>query len=406
MTDLTVNIRGLTVPTPSAAAALRTLGSRWALVESNPGQARELAAQGWRIVYRDYWPGSDDNLHDHTTPAEWVAHMAALNLPADVLWYCGNEPTHDYEPLQDWLLEAMRLARGRGRRLVVGNFSTGLPGELDWRDLFGPLLDALADGWHILGLHEYLCVAYALSKPWHVGRFQFLLDACKQDGRTPPRIMITEHGFDLSGSWQSMGLSTATFAAEVGLAMREVYRPANVEAVFLFSLGAWQNKQGWEFDVTPALGELAKIGQGEEPMDETLYAATLRILSASGSRLRALPTTSGGIITVLPQGEHAAICGNRQTNDGYAWAHVTVAGQTGWVALEATDGSMTTLAEVTPVEPQPAPEPEPTPEPEPQPAPAASWAEFLRTMRELLTTWQQATAVMLEYIEEEIDKAA
>jgi len=218
----------------------------------------------------------------------------------------------------------------------------------------------------------------------------------------------------VTGSWQSLGLSAAAFAGEVGQAMREVWRPAGIEMAALFSLGAWSVEHAghrWEFDVTPALGELAKMRQGDTPMsDETFYAAKLRILSAAGSRLRALPTTSGGIITVLPQGEHDAVCGNRQTNDGYIWAHVTVNGKTGWVALESSDGNMTTLAEITPVNPAPTPEPTPTPtptpEPEPTPVPAASWAEFLRTMRELLTTWQQATAVMLEYIEEEIDKAA
>jgi len=366
MTDLSLNIRSQHVNTNTAAAALKTLGSTWALVESNPGQARELAAQGWRVVYRDYWPGPDDNLHDRVTPLQWVAHMMSLDLPPEIYWYCVNEPSHDYEPLQAWLLDAMQLARSQGRRLVVANFSTGLPATEDWRDLFGPLLEALADGWHVLGAHEYLVQAYEVSIPWHVGRFQFALDACKQAGIKPPRIMITEAGFDLSGSWKSMGLSAEAFAAEVGRAMREKWRPGGIEAVFIFSLGSWQNGQGWEFDVTDALGELAKIGQEGEPMD--MDTRERGFVKPAGQYANIRASANGQDVGDLV-GSHAT----QRTVEtvsaaGLVWRHYAFEDGTvsGWIADSAVGWDAVAVVP----EPEPTPDSEPTPEPAPLPADA------------------------------------
>jgi hypothetical protein len=413
-TDLALNIRGLTVNGPQSAAALKLLGSRWALVESNPGLARELAAQGFKVVYRDYWPEQgDDNLHLKVKPAAWFDHMAGLNLPADTIIIAGNEPTRQYPELVDWSLESMDLARARGWRLAVGSFSTGNPSQFDWDDVLLPLLEALQDGWHVLSTHEYITTAFKISTPWHVGRFKYALDACRVHGLKPPRIFITETGLDVTGSWQSLGLSAAAFAGEVGQAVREVWRPAGVEMAALFSLGAWSIEHSghtWEFDVTPALEELAKIGQ-EEPMPdlETLYDCTLRVLSDTGSNLRAAPDTSAARVAGLARGEYAAICGDRATEDGWAWAHVTVNGITGWIALEKIDGSMTTLATVTPGEPAPEPTPVPEPQPEPPveepPAPVVDGLELMRNLREMLQTCQQAIGVMLEYIEQEMDAA-
>jgi hypothetical protein len=377
----------------------------------------------------------------HPDAAAWVRHVVSAGYDPRCYLEIENEPGVPKADAEGrgiwlawhagWLLDAMTEAERLGVKLAIGNWSTGVPEPGDWARYYAPVLHRIADGPHVLAAHVY----YARTPDHPMTRAMLAnVDALLAvEPRLAAKTILTETGKDHvtqvpdSAAGWATDESQEQHAARM-LAMYEEWRKRGIygAAEYLWIERFDQNQERWrKFNIAGADTYnrlIAGFNYGEwiKPMpgtDETLYAAKLRILSASGSRLRAAPDTSAGIVTVLAQGTYDAVCGNRQTGGGYSWAHVTVNGLTGWVALETTDGNMTTLAVITPTDPkplpgpEPQPEPEPTPDPEPEPpveeppAPVVDGLELMRNLREMLQTCQQAIGVMLEYIEQEMDAA-
>jgi len=379
MTDLSLNARQQGISTPELTAALGKLGSRYVLVQDDVGRADEMAAAGYTVVFRSFWPDpqrGDDDAHLHCTPAEFVAHMQGFGLHPDVYWHVINEPTTDFDLLAYWTVEVMALAKALGRRCVVLNLSTGTPDHLDWRDVLEPVLEALQDGWHVLGLHEYVCADYAVSVPWHIGRFQYALDACAALGYTQAQVWITETGMDLTGSWQSLGLSAEAFADEVRRCLEGVYRPAGIEVVFLFCAGPWQNGQGWEFNVLPAIDALAAVVGEGDPM---IWADCILTVKSDGNlNVRAAANTNAAVVGTLKPGAYAGQCAGEVDGGDWRWLNWRGDGKEGYVALRNLK-SGTVLSEVSDA-PAPEPEPEPEPTPGPEPLPDVPWQAHLAVL--------------------------
>jgi hypothetical protein len=201
------------------------------LVMDGVGLAREIKSllPDTLIISRIY---PDDDIHNRTSPEQWMDKRGP-ETEGGIYAYTTNEAGFDSK-LIDWHIRLMELAVQRRVPLVIGNMSVGTPAPQDWaagRRLL-ELLDQHRDLF-ILGLHEYACGVITsgflggypdnagvapdsgqsgrnLIAPdtwpsadeaasitmFHCGRFKFLVNYCQSIGIKPPRIILTEHGFD------------------------------------------------------------------------------------------------------------------------------------------------------------------------------------------------------------------
>jgi hypothetical protein len=201
------------------------------LVMDGVGLAQEIKSllPDTLVISRIY---PDDDIHNRTSPEQWLDQRAP-QAAGGIYQYTSNEA--GFSPaLIDWHIRLIELAVQRRVPLVIGNMSVGTPAAEDWaagKHLL-ELLDQHRDLF-ILGLHEYACGVItsgflggypdnagvapnsgqqgrSLIAPdswpgqaeaagmtmFHCGRFKFLVRYCNSIGLRPPRIILTEHGFD------------------------------------------------------------------------------------------------------------------------------------------------------------------------------------------------------------------
>jgi hypothetical protein len=201
------------------------------LVMDGLGLAREIKGllPDTLVINRIY---PDDDIHHRVSPEDWL-NKRASEAEGGIFQYTTNEAGFGQE-LIDWHVRLMELAAPRGIPLVIGNMSVGTPQPEEWPNArrMLELLDQHRDLF-ILGLHEYACAvvtsgflggypdnagvppnsgqagrnliarhtwpgreeAHSMTM-FHCGRFKFLLQHCQSAGIRPPRIILTEHGFD------------------------------------------------------------------------------------------------------------------------------------------------------------------------------------------------------------------
>lgn len=205
----------------------------WLVVMDGLTLAQQLkaASQDTNVVHRNYAAtNGDDDVFKRLTPQQWLdAHKDDIGAGVWLMTTC--EPGWGQDVI-NWHIALMKLCIPLKVKLVVGNFSVGTP-DPNAIALAKPLFQLLADNsdLFVLGLHEYanavitsgfiggapngkmqsgmqVHVDYTLpgSWPlngeariltkWHCGRFQFIVDYCKSVGIKPPRIMLSEVGFD------------------------------------------------------------------------------------------------------------------------------------------------------------------------------------------------------------------
>ena len=205
----------------------------WMLVMDGLELCKQIidASPKTHVIHRNYGiTQGDDNVFAKVTPERWLELRGAeSNTGAWLMTTC--EPGWGQDVI-DWHVKLMQLCLSRKIRLVVGNWSVGTPNP-DVIKMAKPMLQLLADhsDLFVLGLHEYANAvitsgfvggapngrtdkgevvhpdytlpaswprkgfAAALTK-WHVGRFRFWSDYCASAGIIPPRIVLTEAGFD------------------------------------------------------------------------------------------------------------------------------------------------------------------------------------------------------------------
>lgn len=275
------------------------------------GLAREIKSTLPKtiVIHRNWGvTQGDDNVFDKVSPQQWL-DLRASEAAGGIMLHTSCEPGWGQDVI-DWHVKLMELAAPRGIPLVIGNWSVGTPRPEDWpmaRRML-ELLDQHRDLF-VLGLHEYAAgvitsglvggspddsrhTNFVPVENWphdassltqfHCGRFHFLTNYCQSIGLRPPRIIITEHGFDdvsdikpwLSGlrvrgpymnvrGWKSLqdqwsdwyggrGWSAQRAMFEqLAWADRTLYQHSPVEAQCIFCWGHSSN--GWEqFDVAEA----------------------------------------------------------------------------------------------------------------------------------------------------------
>lgn len=184
------------------------------------GSAAEFAATfpNCATILR-HWP--DDKIHKQETPAAWL-NRVSNGVPESIYLYTTNEVGWSSELIK-WHTDLVKLAITRKRRLCILNMGAGQPQPDDWKaakeliTLCSQHRDLI-----IIGLHQYaggvitsgliggdpthiqletwpsVAETRGMTR-WHVGRQKFLYDQCKEWGIAPPRVMITEGGFDFLG---------------------------------------------------------------------------------------------------------------------------------------------------------------------------------------------------------------
>lgn len=198
----------------------------------------------------------DDSRKYIVSPLDALSSWGDLGKGGRML-YLLNEPQangalqDDIARLSAWMLEAISLASERGIRLCIGNFGVGHPmlmgnGEYDAR--FDDVLTALSKtrDSHALGMHVYQ-PADTLT------RLEGLIKRCKTLGIQPPRVHITEAGFDAgSGSdplngYRSRGYSGTQFGLFQVDKVKNVYSPYMTDDVLQsVATFCWGNDASWK----------------------------------------------------------------------------------------------------------------------------------------------------------------
>jgi hypothetical protein len=351
--------------------------------------AREIKAMlpEATVISRIY---PDDDIQNRISPKQWLDQRGP-QAEGGIVQYTSNEA--GFSPnLINWHIELMEMAAKTRTPLIIGNMSVGTPGAEDWAagKRLLELLDQHRDLF-ILGLHEYACgvitsgflggypdnagvapnsgqqgrnlippanwpspAEAALMTMFHCGRFKFVVRYCASVGIKPPRIILTEHGFDdlddIEGwanklqmtppykdirGWKScanqwrkwyepLGWSPQRAMFEqLAYADRTIYQGSVVEAQLIFCWG--HTSDMWDqFDVAQA-DEFQGLMEGyaatpaQPPTFPQLPAVDdpnwkpVVTQSTGNVNVRDLPDKSGNVIALLKPGSEAFWMPN--------WAH-------------------------------------------------------------------------------------
>jgi hypothetical protein len=240
----------------------------------------QSAAPGSLIVCRPWHDQERFYHHPHSDPAQrFVAtprnvlgkwgHLGREGRVFEPL--CDIDGSQHIDRLADWCAEAIDLANKAGITLALPSFATGnppLPSESAWTPAHDRLLKILsaARDRHYLSVHEYLPMA-----PWRVGRFALWVNArCEKLGIPPPRILVTEFGFDAGADdkthWRSRGLNLTQYAATLSKFATEYYLPApNVIGAAVYTVGRLKPREDFSVEA-----EGADAAANRHPFFDTL----------------------------------------------------------------------------------------------------------------------------------------
>lgn len=183
------------------------------------------------VISRHYFA---DGTWYKAAPADFLNYLDRLKVSPALWFFVENESGVN----PDWNIELIKLnaARTLPYKLVILNLAVGTPDPLEWTSPKVVELLRLCDQyreWVIVGIHEYYNAVVTsgfiggypdnagvdprniVVKPgenlipkmnwppkerhlthWHMGRFAFMVNACKANGFKPPRIVLTEAGAD------------------------------------------------------------------------------------------------------------------------------------------------------------------------------------------------------------------
>lgn len=191
----------------------------------------QIASPDTKVIHRNYAAtNGDDDVFKRFTPQQWL-DVHKDDIAANMWLHTTCEPGWSQEVI-DWLVALMRLAIPLKVKLIIGGWSVGTP-DFSVIPMAKTMLQLLADhsDLFILSLHEYanavITSGFVGGAPngktedgrvvhpdyvpatnwplngqaqvlthWHMGRYQFWIDYCEAVNIKPPRIVLTEVGFD------------------------------------------------------------------------------------------------------------------------------------------------------------------------------------------------------------------
>lgn len=223
---ISYNVHAHGIPDRNAFMAhLERLQPKAILIMDDLGLAQSIKARipNTIVIHRNWGvTQADDDVFAKVSPQRWI-DLRGHETDGKIALHTSCEPGWGQDVI-DWHVKLMELCAPRGIPLVIGNWAVGTPQPEQWpmaRRML-ELLDQHRDLF-VLGLHEYACgvitsglVGGAPDDPrhpnyipvenwpgsvqgitmFHCGRFNFLLNYCHSIGLRPPRIIMTEHGFD------------------------------------------------------------------------------------------------------------------------------------------------------------------------------------------------------------------
>ena len=292
--------------TPYLKSVLRDIDPAAVLVMDGLGLLLELKSILPNTICIDRrYPDVDVN---STSPEAWLDEKAARVGNTGVWSYTTNEPGLGKDVI-DWHVRLIKANAKRHFPINIVGVNLGVGQPESWED--AKELLQLADqyrSWFILGLHEYAAVVptsgfiggnpeerkLALASQWprgyelekikpphsgmyHCGRVFVMNDFCRRNNIKPPRVILTEHGFDhlndLEAWYQTLhrtsqfgdirGWKTLveqwrvffpqwsegrTLFETLAYMDSELYKGSNVEAQLIFCWG-YIDKQWETFDV-------------------------------------------------------------------------------------------------------------------------------------------------------------
>jgi len=184
-------------------------------------------------------------------------------------WEAPNEP----QPMEEKGFRAALIAfslrlierfNAVKKRMVGLNFGVGWP---DWDQMieFGPVVQALHDGGHLLGLHEY-CAPRMDSDPTgsHTRRYRRFVQTLKSAGRPIPGILIGECGIDggvldpprPKTGWKTFCETEAEYMEQLAWYDGELAQDPLVLAAFPFT--STPNEEWMDFEVNDTLHEMVR----------------------------------------------------------------------------------------------------------------------------------------------------
>lgn len=289
------------------------------------------------VIHRSYSP-NDSHWQETMTPGEWLAAYK----PTGPVLQVFNEPNPtgaDRTRFLVWLVSLMKLATAQNVRLVIGNFAVGTPNEKDIEaGYYDPLLQALAESDHLLGLHEYFNQSPLLDAPYLCGRFKYWIARAKTLGISRPKIVITEHGHDLAQGGFLTGVASVALFIQYLTEARSLYAPYDIPTcTFCYGYGAGNQWATW--DVESTLEVLTFMQTYTEQVSvptitpTVVGQSTVRVING-GVRMRDQPSLKGNVVRTLALNEVVVLYTTSlgYIADGYTWRFLKSAEMTGWAA--------------------------------------------------------------------------
>lgn len=206
----------------------------------------------------------DDNREWIASPVDFMNRWGRLGRRGGTL-YAENEPGTGYDPakadevgdverLVKWTVQTAQMGMLNDTSLCLLNLGTGQPKIFndEWDSIFDPILKMPPGTWdrHMIGLHEYK------PRPGRILRLKALLKRCQTLKVQPPKLGITECGWDRDpNSTEDSKLRGYKVRGMNGLAyfndLRELievdYRPFIDAGILLFvAVFCYGNSGGWD----------------------------------------------------------------------------------------------------------------------------------------------------------------
>lgn len=169
------------------------------------------------VIYRDMSGSDNDNLWLHMTPQEWWNRYSMVKNYG-LIAHTNNEPAIT-KAMVEWEIECAKIAIANQTKVVLCNFSVGVPetpnNNPTQYEMLKPLFKLIAENpdYLYLGLHEYAATNWYAefggatdykvwskdlnhTRPYLMGRFKHINDYCIANFGKLPNIIFTEWGFD------------------------------------------------------------------------------------------------------------------------------------------------------------------------------------------------------------------